>query len=458
MKTRMQSPVAAVLAFLLAWFAGEAQAGIFRAYLSITGSDANPCTIQAPCRLLPAALAAANDGGEIWMLDSANFNTGPVVINKAIKVLAIPGEMGSVVGNGGDALIINAPGKDVTLRNLTILNLAGGMSAVNIVDAAAVHIEKTTIHEFTDPNSSCIFLPATTTVRLYIDETYLRRCRTAIHVSAFSNLVNRPSIIVDNTRIERGAATSGPVVGVWLSGCADLTLRNTLISRHDIGILADSFVGGCGSHLRMTDSELTRNTTGLEVDSASPGASLEVAILGSQVGLGTDAIVVNNSSNTTSVILSLTDSQVSYCGNNCITLNNLATDDVQGIQLQVARSHIGNTSNNALDLSAPNGSRVRVTMRDSTLTNATGRLVRTTGAGPSAVQVSLVHTTLNSALYGIDHGYGQVRLDGCHITNLTNTFVNNGSADIKSLGNNWLSNFQNTSGFVYITPAIIAPI
>ena len=33
-----------------------AQAQLFRSYLSSTGNDANPCTVQAPCRLLPAAL------------------------------------------------------------------------------------------------------------------------------------------------------------------------------------------------------------------------------------------------------------------------------------------------------------------------------------------------------------------------------------------------------------------
>ena len=40
-----------------------AQAQLFRAYLAVAGNDANPCTVPAPCRLLPAALAAVADGG-----------------------------------------------------------------------------------------------------------------------------------------------------------------------------------------------------------------------------------------------------------------------------------------------------------------------------------------------------------------------------------------------------------
>jgi len=43
--------------------ASVANAAVFRAYLSFNGNDANPCSIQLPCRLLPAALAAVHDGG-----------------------------------------------------------------------------------------------------------------------------------------------------------------------------------------------------------------------------------------------------------------------------------------------------------------------------------------------------------------------------------------------------------
>src|SRR3982750_3555908 len=55
-------------------------AAIFRAYLSAHGNDSKPCTVSDPCRLLPAALNVVADGGEIWMVDSANFNTAPVSI------------------------------------------------------------------------------------------------------------------------------------------------------------------------------------------------------------------------------------------------------------------------------------------------------------------------------------------------------------------------------------------
>ena len=68
---RIQHLAAAFLA-LLATATFPAHAQIFRAYLTLDGNDANPCRLQLPCRLFPAALTAVQSGGEIWMLDSAN--------------------------------------------------------------------------------------------------------------------------------------------------------------------------------------------------------------------------------------------------------------------------------------------------------------------------------------------------------------------------------------------------
>src|SRR5512142_3529722 len=96
---RVQRGVLAFAAALL--LSAPAHAQIFRAYLSTSGSDANPCTLPAPCRLLPAALNAVASGGEIWMLDSANYNSATVTIGKSVSILAVPGAVGSVLAIGG---------------------------------------------------------------------------------------------------------------------------------------------------------------------------------------------------------------------------------------------------------------------------------------------------------------------------------------------------------------------
>ncbi len=438
-----------------------AHAGNFRSYLSLTGNDANACTLPAPCRLLPAAIAATNDGGEVWMLNSANYNTAPVLINKGIKILAIPGEVGSVVGNGGDALIINAPGKDVTLRNLVVLNLAGGLSGVRIQEAEAVHIEKTTIHDFSDATGACVVLDAPNTMRVYIDDSFMRHCRTAILVNAPAVLPNRPSLVMDNTRIERGFASSGQAVGIWQRGCSDVTIRNSMISRQDVGILADTLVSDCVASLQVNQSQMIRNTTGIQLTSNPGNTTFQATVVNSQITNNNDGIVVSSTGNATNIVVNISDSVVAYCGNNCITYNNQATDDVGGIQSNIVRTHISNSTNTMLDLSAPGGGRLRAWVRDSTLSNTANRMIKTSGGGANTfgLQVSLIRSNLNGAGFLLDHGWGGVRLDGCHMTHFTNTFVNSGSADVRSLGNNWLSNFINTTaGLTYITPTIVGPI
>jgi hypothetical protein len=121
-----------------------AQAQSFRAYLSLTGADANPCTLQQPCRLLPAALAAIADGGEVWILDSANYNTGPVTIGKSVRILAVPGAVGSIVAfDAGQAISIVASNLSVSLRNLVFAPfvLSPGNEAVNMSGASTLVIE-----------------------------------------------------------------------------------------------------------------------------------------------------------------------------------------------------------------------------------------------------------------------------------------------------------------------------
>ena len=121
----------------------SAQALLFRAYLAADGNDGNPCTLPQPCRLLPAALNAVANGGEIWMLDSANYNTGTVVIGKSVSILAVPGVIGSVVAAGGSAISIAAADLNVALRNVVVVPLpgAGGTNGVTMTGASNLVIE-----------------------------------------------------------------------------------------------------------------------------------------------------------------------------------------------------------------------------------------------------------------------------------------------------------------------------
>jgi hypothetical protein len=142
MQSRSGRRILASLATMLL-LSTPAQALVFRAYVASDGSDANPCTLPQPCRLLPAALTAVADGGEIWMLDSANYNTGTVVVAKSVSILAVPGAIGSMVAAGGPAISIAATGLTVALRNVVVVPLpgAGGTNGVTVTGASSLVIE-----------------------------------------------------------------------------------------------------------------------------------------------------------------------------------------------------------------------------------------------------------------------------------------------------------------------------
>lgn len=134
---KARSAQRSALAFLAALFlSATANAQIFRSYLALNGNDANPCTLPQPCRLLPAALNAVANGGEIWMLDSANYNTATVNVTKSVTILAVPGVVGSVVATGGPAINIATGGVKVGLRNLVIVPLPGAGATHGVVMSA----------------------------------------------------------------------------------------------------------------------------------------------------------------------------------------------------------------------------------------------------------------------------------------------------------------------------------
>ena len=219
-------------AFAAALFlSASAHAEVFRAYLASDGNDANPCSLASPCRLLPAALNAVVSGGEIWMLDSANFNTAPVLIGKSVSILAVPGALGSVVGNAGDAINITAPGVRVALRNLKILNFNAGQNGILMTNGTSLKVEGCEIAGFTGASGIKIATPAVVT----IVDTVVRD--------------NYNGILFDN-------GSRGDVA------------RTTVVGNQYIGIWAGPTVASSPVSVMVTDSVSSNNAYGF-VASAS---------------------------------------------------------------------------------------------------------------------------------------------------------------------------------------------
>ncbi len=267
--------IIAIISLLL--LSASAHAGLFRAYVSSTGNDANACSLQAPCRLLPAALAAISDGGEIWMLDSANYNTGPVNIAKSVTILAIPGMVGSVLAVNGPAVSITASGLSIALRNLAIIPLTGGGGSygVYMTGASTLTIENSLLANL--PNHGVV-VSGTGTVE--IDNTTIR------NNSGYAlSLQNGASADIHGTKM-----LNNSMGGIQAYSGASLnttaTVSDSLISGGTEGVYAYAPTDGNGaSRIFVTRSTIQKTAFALDSEANGTGSSLIAA---------SNSMIVNN--------------------------------------------------------------------------------------------------------------------------------------------------------------------
>jgi hypothetical protein len=106
---RLLSPcrAGAVLAALAWLFPAVAEAtSAQRTFFSVNGSDANPCSVAAPCRSFDVALANTVAGGEIVAVDSGGFGT--ISITKSIQIIVPQGVHAAIFTASGNAVTVNA--------------------------------------------------------------------------------------------------------------------------------------------------------------------------------------------------------------------------------------------------------------------------------------------------------------------------------------------------------------
>ncbi len=290
------------VALLAAWATG-ANAAVFRAYLSPAGNDANPCTLSAPCRLLPAALAAVQSGGEIWMLDSANYNTAPVTINKSVTILSVPGALGSVVAAGGNAINITAPGLDIVLRNLVMVPLlppSGGIQdGIRMTASSNLAIEDCLIANM--PNSA---LYVTNAGSVKITGSTLRgNADMGVFAQDGANVMISNSKLLQNTNLNVAVENT-------TASTTTVDLSDSVISGGSVGVYAVNSVAGSAARIVVTRSTIDATVVGVASDGAVAGALITInasSITNNDVGwfrdgsgiiktMGNNHIQENNSS------------------------------------------------------------------------------------------------------------------------------------------------------------------
>jgi nitrous oxidase accessory protein NosD len=239
-----------------------AHAQLFRAYLASDGSDANPCTLPLPCRLLPKALTTVADGGEIWMLDSANFNSSQVDVAKSVTILAIPGAIGSVVAIGGRALNIATPGVRVTLRNLVIVPFpsAGGTGGISMSDGSRLVVEGCEISGMPAPGEG---IRVTTAAEVHVIDSVIRANNTGVFLDNGATATISTSRLLGNNDV--GVYVNGT------SGTTRLALSDSTISgpaSNSVGIFTQADTGAT-TGVSVVRSTISNNFIGILLGSGA---------------------------------------------------------------------------------------------------------------------------------------------------------------------------------------------
>ena len=337
---------AALLAIVACALPASAVAGQ-RSFVASTGNDANPCTLQLPCRGFNAAITATNPGGEVVILDTAGY--GPMTINKSIKIIGPSGVYGgiSVIGGIGPppppttGILINAGDTDViTLRGLDVSGVPGAAPlpqyGIDIQNAGAVHIEKSSIGNFTQDTSSCIHLDTARAVQVFVVDSFLRECRTGVSINGSGPTnAERPSVEIDNTRIENALNTvAAGTSGLVLTGNFAVTFRDGIISGAGDGIFASNSIATATARAYLIRSHITRAGNAAIEMTGGNSANLVVNISNSVLNLNGSALLHGHGGVrlTSNVITNNTNSLVT-CGGNPLNVESYGYGGALGSNL-----------------------------------------------------------------------------------------------------------------------------
>jgi hypothetical protein len=245
MRTQLPSALlAAVLAF--AFFAAPAQAQSIRTFVSVAGSDSNPCTITQPCRHFSVAVAATSVGGEVDALDAGAY--GSFTISQAIT---IEGQGWSYVAPpaSGNGITINAGSGNVSIHGVS-LNGAGATGATNGIvfnSGGRLNVKDSVIQNFANDG---IALNATAPVSI---------SDTVVSDNANFGINFQPGGTADLT-LERVQAIGNSNIGIRIEG------ENASEGAAVTGTCADCVLSGNGDGFFSEGSIISAQPTGTIVN------------------------------------------------------------------------------------------------------------------------------------------------------------------------------------------------
>lgn len=262
-----------------------------RTFVSSTGSNANPCSIAAPCRGFAAALTHTDPDGEIIVLDSAGY--GPVTIDRSVSIIAPSGVYAGVSVFAGDGIVIAGGGIDVVLRGLTI-NGQGGNRGILYTLGSRLRISNCVVSRMSGSGVSIAFGGEVT-----IEDSEIRDNG----VYGIGITLN-PNVVVTRTRVERNS--SAAIAFEPSATAANLTLTDShIVGNPNNGILVNP--AGVPATFTIAHSTLARQSVGITVLSTSASEKIVGLIVGNSIVHNGFGVSVNGNG---PVSLSLTDNVI----------------------------------------------------------------------------------------------------------------------------------------------------
>ena len=200
------------------------QATVLRAFVSSAGNDANAasnCPQTTPCKTFAGAFPVVTPGGELVALDTSGY--GPLTINKAITVAAVPGATAFVVAaTGTSGFTVSAGATDlIVLRNINF----NGSGAANTT-GVQVSSGKVTIED-------CKFAQLSIGINVHsADKTFVQNCSfngNGTGLVSVTSKVTAENLTVSNNTVGFAADGDGGSQNVPPTGPTQLEISGGVI-------------------------------------------------------------------------------------------------------------------------------------------------------------------------------------------------------------------------------------
>ena len=292
-----------------------AASGAQRTFVASTGTDANICSVVAPCRGFARALTQTDAGGEIIVLDSAGY--GAVTIDKAVSIIAPAGVYAGITAASGDGIVVNVPGGDVVLRGLDINGTGTSLGSGILHQAAAsLLVDHCTVSGFANDNAPAGVITGPTGIRILagpvtIANSVVRnngRGGISVYGTDGANILH---VTIVNSRMEKNGSQEGSArdAGLAVVAGALVTVKDSAAAGNFRGFMAcGAGAPELGAMLSIENSLADRNGVGVHVG----------------VNLGTCSVRVSNSTITDNSLFGIEQqggSLVTSLGNNFVSAN-----------------------------------------------------------------------------------------------------------------------------------------